>query len=193
MNLGEVPLVGETHPHRVVFAEVPLSEIKGRLIRNPGYNNQHVSLNGWCWIPDAATTHRKPQFQEALRESIQQEGIRNPVIIYALKEGCFLSFGGSRLRAARDLDLDGIPAIVNDYVGRFATGEEVNGDNYSTFFTEVPRYYEFTQWGFDYHYALERKRRADYDKGGLEWAKDAAFIDEEFPWVNGSNTTSRTE
>ena len=190
MNLGEVPVVGKTHPHKVVFAEVPLSEIKGRLIRNPGYNNQHVSLNGWCWIPDAAATHRKPQFQEALRTSIQREGIRNPIIIYALEEGCFLSFGGSRLRAARDLDLDGIPAIVNDHVGRFAGGEEVNEDNFKNFFRDPPANFGIGDTGADYHYALERKRRDSYDPAGMLWAEGAAFIDEEFSWINGSNPTS---
>ena len=171
---------------KVVHAEVPLDEIKGRLIRNPGYNNQHVSLNGWCWIPDGSDPHRKPQFQEALRASIRDEGFRNPIVVYALEEGIFLSFGGSRLRAARDLDTGHIPAIVNDYVGRFPEAEEVNATNYERFFVDVPKYVSFDgDGGFDYHYNLERKRRDNYDEAGMRWAGDSVFIANEFPWIKG--------
>lgn len=167
----------------VRYASVPLSEIKGRLIRNPGYGSPHVSIHGWCWRP-AISSHRKPLFQEALRDSIREEGLRNPVIIYALEEGCFLSFGGSRLRAAIDLGLETIPAIVNDYADRFPDAPEVTIENFSTFFTDVPDYFEITDKGADTHYSLERNRRHTHDAKGMAWAGDAEFIRQEFSWID---------
>jgi hypothetical protein len=166
---------------QIVYAEVPVDEIVGKLVRNPGYNNNHVSLNNWCWVPHVST-HRKPLFQEALRESIRSEGIRNPIVVYRLTEGYFLSFGGSRLRAAREVGLARIPALVNDYTGE-VKGPTVDAGNIAEFFTDPPSIVEWTDYGVDYHYGLERKRRDRYDPAGLEWAGDADFLSAEFPWI----------
>jgi len=167
---------------QIVYAEVPVDEIVGKLVRNPNYCNNHVSLNNWCWIEHNATG-RKPKFQEALRASILEEGVRNPIVVYRLPEGYFLSFGGSRLRCAREVGLARIPALVNDYTGK-VEGPEVTKENVRDFFTDVPALVEFTCDGVDYHYSLERKRRDTYDPAGLEWARGAEFIHEEFSWVN---------
>ncbi len=167
----------------VRYAQVPVEGIKGRIIRNPNYGGPTVSIHGWHWVQDVST-HRKPQFQEALRESIEREGMRNPVIVYATSEGDFIGFGGSRLRAARDLGLEELPAIINDYVGRYAEAESVTPENWHLFFTDVPEYLEFTPTGVDTHYSLERNRRNHYDPQGMAWAKDADFIATEFEWIN---------
>lgn len=169
-------------PFTVRYAEVPLEGIKGRIIRNPNYGGPKLSLYGWTWREDVST-HRKPMFQEALRDSIRKEGIRNPVVIYALAEGDFLSFGGSRLRAARDNELASIPALVNDYCGRYDSGVEVTPSNVETFFTDVPSYIEFTPTGVDTHYSLERNRRNTYDPAGMTWAEGQEFIAKEFSWI----------
>ena len=164
------------------YAQVRLEDIKGRVIRNPGYGGPTVSIHGWVWRPHCPTD-RKPKFQQALRESIEREGFRNPVIIYSTSEGDFLSFGGSRLRAARDLQLESIPALVNDYSGRYSDCPEVTPDNVFDFFTDVPEFIEFTPTGVDTHYSLERNRRDHYDPAGIAWAEGADFIDEEFSWL----------
>ena len=164
------------------YAQVPVDGILGKLIRNPNYGGNRVELNGWCWTP-IISTHDKPQFQEALRDSIRESGVRNPVVIYALAEGDFLSFGGSRLRAVRDLRVETIPALVNDYVGRYSDSMAVNEGNWEEFFTDVPEYLEFTPDGVDTHYSIERNRRDHYDPAGLEWAKDADFLAKEFAWL----------
>jgi hypothetical protein len=166
----------------VRYAQVPVDGIRGKLIRNPGYGGSTVSLNGWCWRPIVSVLD-KPLFQEALRESIREAGVRNPVIVYALAEGDFLSFGGSRLRAVRDLGLERLPALVNDYVGRYSECPAVTEENWQEFFTDVPEYLEFTPDGVDTHYSIERNRRDHHDPAGLEWAGDAEFIAKEFPWV----------
>ncbi len=173
---------GKSLAYTVRYAEVPLEGILGRIIRNPGYGGPSLSIYGWTWRPDVSS-HRKPLFQEALRDSIAEEGIRNPVVVYSTKEGDFLSFGGSRLRAARDAGLTTIPALVNDYVGRYSGCTEVTPDNVSDFFTDVPEYLEFTDTGVDTHYSLERNRREHYDPAGMDWCKGADFISTEFSWI----------
>jgi len=166
----------------VRYAQVPVDGIVGKLIRNPGYNSNKVGLNGWCWTP-IISTHDKPMFQEALCESIRTTGVRNPIVIYALAEGDFLSFGGSRLRAIRHLGLERAPALVNDHVGRYSEALAVNEENWQEFFLDVPEYLEFTPDGVDTHYSIERNRRNHYDPAGMEWAGDAEFIATEFPWI----------
>ena len=122
---------------------------------------------------------------EALRDSIREEGYRNPIILYATGRGNFLSFGGSRIHAGRAVGVETIPAIVNDYCGRFEDSPEITLENFTSFFTDKPKFYEITEEGADYHYAIERKRRQDYDPAGFAWAGlDADFIDTDFPWIN---------
>jgi len=166
----------------VRYAQVPVDGIVGKLIRNPEYNNNKVELNGWCWTP-IISTHDKPLFQEALRESIRTTGVRNPIVVYALAEGDFLSFGGSRLRAVRYLGLERVPALVNDYVGRYSDSVAVTEENWEEFFIDVPEYLEFTPDGIDTHYSIERNRRDHYDPEGMKWAEGADFITEEFDWI----------
>lgn len=187
MNITEIDINegSGNHAFDIRYAEVPVSGILGRIIRNPNYGGPVLSIHGWTWRPDIST-HRKPRFQEALRQSISEEGFRNPVIVYATDEGDFLSFGGSRLRAARDLGCETIPALVNDYAGRYADCPLVTPENVRGFFKDVPEYIEFTKTGVDTHYSLERNRRDHYDPAGMKWADDAEFIADEFPWINGS-------
>ena len=173
MNVSEIEkgrkIEGRTQTYVIRAAEVPLGEIKGRIIRNPGYSGQKVSIHGWCWT-DCVSQNRKPGFREALRDSIAAEGVRNPIVVFALAEGCFISFGGSRVSAARDVGLVSIPAIVNDYCGRFEGNPEVTEDNWHEFFADKPKYVEFTEYGFDTHYFMERNRRGDVDPAGTRTA-----------------------
>lgn len=174
---------GEKKDFVIRMAEVPVNEIKGRIIRNPGYSNQKVSIHGWCWT-DCVSQCRKPQFRQALIESIEREGVRNPIVVFALSEGCFISFGGSRVTAAREAGLTSIPAIVNDYCGRFDGNPEVTRENWHTFFTDVPQYIEFSEYGFDTHYFMERNRRGTTDPAGYAWMPEVApWVKDEFPWI----------
>lgn len=177
---------GSPTPHRIVSAEVPVEEIRGRIVRNPNYGGPTVSIYGWRWVPHEAFTHRKPGFQDALAKSIAEGGFRNPVIVYALPEGSFLGFGASRLRAAVSLGLHSIPAIVNDYANRFPDATEVTESNHAQFFTDPPVWFEITEHGADYHYSLERNRRNTYDPQGMKWTEeleDREFIAKEFSWI----------
>jgi hypothetical protein len=121
---------------------------------------------------------------KALRESLEREGYRNPIVVYATDSGDHLAFGGSRVHAGRDVGLRCIPAIVNDYCGRYEACPEVTLENYASFFTDIPKYFIIDDKGADYHYALERKRRMEYDPAGFDWAEeDALFLDIDFPWI----------
>lgn len=185
MNIGEIEKDANKtkgKPHTVRYGMVPLSSIRGRIIRNPAYGGPAVSIYGWRWT-ETISQARKPMFKAALRESIKREGIRNPIVLYAVEEGNFLSFGGSRLLAARDCELLYIPAIINDYCGRYDDYTEVTPENYGLFFTDKPEYVEFTDIGFETHYSLERNRRDDYDPAGMAWAEGEDFIKTEFSWI----------
>lgn len=168
----------------VRYSNVNVGDIIGRLIRNPSYGGPRVGLNGWCWR-NQISNHTKAGFQEALEASIAEEGVRNPILVWALPEGMLLTFGGSRLKAARVIGLTKVPAIINDYTGAYSGCPEVHEANWDTFFQDPPRVFEFTENGADYHYNLERARRHEHDPAGFAWLKDEQpeFISKEFPWL----------
>jgi len=165
-------------------ATILISDLRGRLVRNPNYGGPSVGLNGWHWLPELSK-HGKAGFHEALKEDIQKHGVRNPVVAWSLPEGLFLTFGGSRVRACQEIGVKTIIAIVNDYTGDYSHYPLVTPDNYHEFFKDVPKTVEFTEHGFDYHYSLEMARRHDYDPGGFAWLGDErpAWIAKEFPWL----------
>lgn len=170
--------------YEVKHASVALESIVGRLIRNAGYGGPSVGLNGWCWRP-TLSQHGKHEFHEALVVSIKEEGVRNPILVWSLPEGMFLTFGGSRVRAAKEAGLETIPAIINDYSGRYAASDTVTPDNWQTFFTDPPREVEFGEFGFDYHYNLEMARRHNYDPNGFAWldGDEPHWLKKEFSWL----------
>ena len=164
-------------------ARIPVGDIAGRLIRNPNYGGPSLSLNGWTWRPEISK-HGKEGFQKALEDSVRESGVRNPILVWSLPEGIFLTFGGSRVRACSNAGIRRVPAIINDYTGDFEEAPQVTPENLSEFFTDVPRDYEFGPDGFDYHYNLERARRHNHDPAGLEWLDDDPnWLDKEFPWL----------
>ncbi len=170
--------------YNVRFERLLCDSVVGRLIRNPGYGGPSVSLNGWHYR-DSISNHTKDGFQKALEENIDLHGVRNPILVWSLPEGVFLTFGGSRLKACLSLGIEGIPAIINDYTGEFDRSPEVRPDNWHTFFTDPPKTFEFGEFGADYHYNLERARRHDHDEAGFSWLEGEKpdFIAQEFPWV----------
>jgi len=169
----------------VRFSYIDPASIRGRLIRNSGYGGPSVGVHGWTWRPEVCKSKAaKPGFHEALRESIAKDGLRNPVLVWAFSEGIFLTFGGSRVAAAIALAIPAIPAIINDYTGSFSESELVTEDNWTTFFTDIPRSFTFDADGADYHYHLERARRHEHDEAGLAWLEDhPTWLNEEFPWL----------
>lgn len=167
----------------VRYEHIDVHRVRGRLIRNPGYGGPSVGLNGWRWR-ESISNHTKPGFQAALEESVRQEGVRNPILVWCLPEGIFLTFGGSRLRACRAVGRNWIPALINDYTGEFSDSREVTQDNWRGFFKDPPREVEFGEFGLDYHYNLERARRHDHDEAGFAWTDgDQDWMRKEFPWV----------
>ena len=167
----------------VRYGQMHASEVKEKIVRNPNYAGRTVGPFGWKAVP-LTPAPNKDGFHAALSTSVRQEGFRNPVVVYRFEEGYFLSFGGSRVCAAQDLGLL-IPCIVNDYVDS-EVDSEVYPDNVETFFRDPPEFWEFTKYGFDYHYHIEKNRRESYDKAGMKWVDgldNTDFIEEEFPWL----------
>lgn len=149
---------------------------------------------GWCCIPFEQYANIKPKFFAALRVSVEAEGFRNPIVVYAMPEGIMLSFGGSRLRVAQQLKLQ-IPCIIADLTGEFAAQPEVTVDNYGTFFRDVPKHFVIDEYGVDTHYSLERNRRNECDLAGLAWThriRDTSFIKEEFSWIPTASSGKQT-
>jgi hypothetical protein len=161
---------------------VPTEEVLGRIVRNPAYPGAGLGIHGWVGISEISQ-RRKPAFRAKLAESLATEGFRNPVVLYATSAGLYLSFGGSRVQAAKDAGIEFVKAIINDYTGDWAHCDLVTEENWSSFFTDVPEWHEFTETGFDYHYSLERNRRDTYDPAGFEWVDNFHEIAHEFPWV----------
>ena len=173
------------HPYSVRYVQAaPVDEILGRIVRNPGYGGPRTSHpHGYPYqeIPEVGF---KPGFFAALRADVAKNGFRNPILLHSLGEGLYLQFGASRYRVARHLDLSSIPAIVVDWIDRYCAEPRVTPDNWTLFFTDLPKYFEFTPEGIDHNYALERKLRAKYDPAGFDWCgEDAEFISKDFPWM----------
>ena len=167
----------------VRFANIAIGDIRGRLIRNPNYGGPAVGVHGWTWRPEISK-HGKKGFLKALKESIIEHGVRNPVLVWSFDEGLFLTFGGSRIRACIQAGIETIPAIINDHTGDYKESPLVTPENVEGFFTDIPRDWEFTEDGFDYHYNLERARRANHDPSGFAWLDDTPdWIAKEFPWL----------
>jgi hypothetical protein len=172
---------------KVRYTELEPDSIRHRVVRNPNYSGRGLSYKGWKEY--RLREVRKPELQETLNEDIKNHGFRNPITAFALDEGVYLIFGGSRLRAAQDLQLPGIPAIINDVAEQFQGCPEVTPENVLQFFTDIPPWYEFGEDGFDYHYGLERMRREEWGDSstGLDWIKgkpyDRAFLKKEMPWL----------
>jgi len=168
----------------VRYEHILVADVIGRLIRNAHYGGPRVALNGWCYRP-SISNHTKVEFQKALNEDIEENGVRNPILVWSLPEGIFLTFGGSRVKACLQVGIARIPAIINDYTGDFKWSPEVTPDNWTSFFTDPPKEFEFGDDGADYHYNLERARRHLHDPAGFEWVKEGndAFISKEFSWL----------
>jgi len=166
--------------------DAPVDKIIGKIVRNPLYGGPSTSHpHGYPWQP-VPEPGFKPSFFASLAKDVKENGFRNPIILQSMAEGLYLQFGGSRLKVARKLELPTIPAIVVDWCERFSFYPRVWVGNWQTFFTDVPRIFEFTPEGVETHYALERKRRHLYDPEGFAWCgEDADFIDTDFPWVRG--------
>lgn len=171
-------------PFRVHYAYVDPHGVVERMIRNPNYGGRPCTVPGTCIIP-VVERKIKPKFFVALRKDVEANGFRNPILLYCTPEGLLLSFGGSRLRVAKELNKE-IPAIVVDYTETYKTCESVTFDNYHQFFRDEPVLFKFTDIGVDTHYSLERNRRRYYDEAGMAWTDkldDVEFIAEEFPWL----------
>lgn len=161
-------------------------EITHRIIFNPNYGSAGTCVPGTSQVRiRSGKKGIKPQTRERILESIRQEGFRNPILVYYTPEGMFLSFGGGRLEAAKKLDTM-IPAIVIDYVGDMVDHPEVTPENWQDFFTDVPQYFEWTEYGAHTHYGLEANREAEYDAAGIAWAgdEDMPAILHESPWLD---------
>lgn len=171
---------------------IPVEGIRGRIVRNDQYNENHLSLHGWCWV-DTPRAKGKDGFHEALKASIAETGLRNPVIVYALPEGDFIAFGTSRYHAVRELGHEEIYALVNDHADRYPDLDEVTPENVAEFFKDPPQVIEFTEDGADYHYGIERNRRNSYDPAGLAWINgDPLWLKQEFGWIAGHNASGQS-
>ena len=174
-------------PFRIHYvSDASVSEILGKLVRNPNYDGPQTGHpHGYPGqrIPEVGF---KPSFFAALEKDVKENGFRNPVILQQCSEGLWLQFGASRYRVARKLAIPALPAVIVDWVGRFVKRPEVTPENWRTFFTDIPKYFEFTPEGIDHHYSLERKARDHYDPAGFEWCGESAdFIDQDFGWLRG--------
>jgi len=166
---------------------VLVADIVGFIRRNPqAIEGYEAGPFGWRVRLDM-TKHNKPVFRKALQESIQKNGIRNPLLGWCFKEGLFIAFGAGRLKAAKEAGLTEVPMIVNDFTGEYKEAELVTPENFADFFTDVPLTYEFNQQGFTYHYNLTPSTRVVHDPGATAWYEgDVSDFYDEFPYLRGA-------
>lgn len=175
----------KTAPFAVRYCEdLNPAVVTERVVRNPAYPGSVTGHPlGYHGVPIPAM-RRKPGFFDALKLSLSDEGCRNPIIVQLTSQGYYLQFGGSRLRAAQEIELPGIPAIVIDWTGELDHLPEVTPENWQSFFTDVPEYFEFTDEGVETHYSLERNRRHSFDPAGVAWISGKAdWLRREFSWM----------
>lgn len=167
------------------YAIVKIADIRGFIRRNPqACEGYAAGPFGWCVREDWWTKKNKPIFRKALKDSILKDGIRNPLLGWSFKEGLFIGFGTGRLKAARELGMEEVPMIVNDFVGKYSDAPKVTKENFADFFTDVPMTYSFTKFGFDYHYNLTKSTRKFHDPGGVEWYEgEVSDFYGEFPYI----------
>lgn len=172
-----------THYKRIVRALVDPMHVRRRICFNPDCGGASTIVPGTCSIP--IRPNIKPKTRERIRQSVEREGFRNPILLYATApKVLLLGFGGGRLLAAQDLNRC-IPAIVVDYTDDYEGYIPVTPDNWQSFFTDVPEHFVFTDRGIETHYNLERMREGEADPAGLAWAteEDMKDILEESPWL----------
>ena len=168
----------------VRYAVVKIADILGFIRRNPqAVEGYEAGPFGWRVRVDM-NKKNKPVFRTALRESIQKEGVRNPLLGWCFKEGLFVAFGAGRLKAATEAGLTEVPMIVNDFTGEYKSSERVTPENFAEFFKDVPLTYEFNKQGFTYHYNLTPSTREIHDPGGVDWYEgEISDFYEEFPYL----------
>jgi hypothetical protein len=169
----------------VRYTTVQVEDILGFIRRNPqAIEGYEAGPFGWR-VRVNMQKKNKPVFRKALRESIQTEGIRNPLLGWSFKEGLFIGFGAGRLKAAKEAGLTEVPMIVNDFTGDYGDCPEVTEENFADYFTDVPLTYEFhKRFGFTYHYNLTPSTRKLHDPGGTDWYEgDISDFYEEFPYL----------
>jgi len=168
------------------YATVLIADIKGFIRRNPqAVEGYEAGPFGWR-VRVNMNKKNKPVFRKALRESIEAEGVRNPLLGWCFKEGLFIGFGAGRLKAAKEAKLIEVPMIVNDFTGEYDDAELVTPENFTEFFTDVPITYAFRKTGFTYHYNLTPSTREVHDQGGIAFYEgDLEDLYEEFPYLRG--------
>jgi len=167
----------------VRYAIVRIADLDGFIRRNPHAIGPEVGPFGWKVRLNMQKAN-KPVFRKALKESIQKEGMRNPILGWCFKEGLFYAFGAGRVQAAKEAGLTEVPMIVNDFTGEYKSSERVTPENFAEFFKDVPLTYEFNKQGFTYHYNLTPSTREIHDPGGVDWYEgEISDFYEEFPYL----------
>lgn len=104
-----------------IHCRVPFQKLEPWvLIPNVNYNPNFTVMR-WSGLPlyrSNAITGKKAKFHAALAESIEREGVQNPVCVYEIGGKLFVTYGASRVGAVRRLFEKGrgdglVPCIVS--------------------------------------------------------------------------------
>lgn len=116
-------------PYKIRYGILEASELsKSAIVLNPGYGVRINDKYGSKPVgPDPVTRQQlqqKNQFYTRLEDSIESEGVRNPIFCYSIKEGTFCRYGTTRLWIAQKRNIQ-LPCIIADYVDRWTGLEEL--------------------------------------------------------------------
>ena len=77
--------------------------------------------------PEKAVIEAQKGFFSGLVNSIEREGVKLPILVWEINGKAFLRYGASRVWAARQLDLETIPAVLCGYGPNLPGGFEFEG------------------------------------------------------------------
>lgn len=134
------------------YARVPLDDIsEWRLSGNPNYGPKKIGR--YSAYQGIKTFKNKPAFFASLRDSVEAEGVRNPIVLVSDK-GLHCRYGASRLWASRQLHKSSIPAIIADFDGQFDRGVELKTEQQvRAVFVDEPEHIVMEEDDF-YYYGL---------------------------------------
>ncbi len=128
-------------------------------------DTQQVRLDSVEANPHQPRREFSPESIKSLAESIKEHGVLQPILVRPAKDGYQLVAGERRLRAARELGMDSIPAIVRETTAKESLGvalvenlqrEDLNPIEKAKAFWELMEVFELTQEKVGKYVGLDR-------------------------------------
>ncbi len=135
-----------------------------------GRNTHEISVQSVEPNPHQPRREFSPETIKSLADSIREHGVLQPILVTPTKDGYQLVAGERRWRAAKELGLDSIPAIVREVTAKESLGvalvenlqrEDLNPIEKAKAFWELMEVFELTQEKVGKYVGLDRSSVAN--------------------------------